>query len=90
MLIAILQAKNDKIRGLFILNIIFLFLLGIYDYTLFMDSDFGTDRKIEYHAVSQKVIMLLTMINMLFQSLGISHFLRRADFRRSGKKNFYI
>lgn len=90
LIITILQARNDKLKVPFILNIIFLFLVGGYDYFLFTDNSFGSERNLEFNAVSQKVIMLFFMLNTMFQSIGINQFLRRADFRRSGKKNFYI
>jgi hypothetical protein len=90
LLILILQAKNEKIRTIFIINIVFAVLLGIYDFVLFTDNAFGTVRNIEFHAFSQKVIMLLFAANMILQSIGLLQFLRRADFRRSGPKNFYV
>ncbi len=90
LMILILQMKNEKIKNLMILNAVFLVILGVYDYLLFTESDFGTIKNLEFNAVAQKLIMLLFIFNMMFQSIGIHGFLRRADFRRSGAKNFYI
>ncbi len=90
LLILVLQQKNEKIRSLFILNAFLLFVLGIYVYTLLSSDDFGTARNIEFHAFSQKVVFLLISLNLLIQSVGLLGFLRRADFRRSGMKNFYV
>ena len=90
LIISVLQARNEKLKVQLVLNVIFLLLVGVYDYLLFTDNSFGTERNLEYNAVAQKVIMLLFMVNIMFQSIGINQFLRRADFRRSGKKNFYI
>jgi hypothetical protein len=90
LIISVLQARNEKLKVQLVLNVIFLLLVGVYDYLLFTDNSFGTERNLEFNAVAQKVIMLLFMVNIMFQSIGINQFLRRADFRRSGKKNFYI
>ncbi len=86
----ILQMKNEKIKSLIILNSFLLIVIGAYDYVLLTGSDFGTNRNVEFNAVAQKIVMLLFIFNMMFQSIGIHGFLRRADFRRSGAKNFYI
>lgn len=89
-LILILQFRNEKIRGLFSLNLLFAAILLTYSYLLFYNPQFGTDKNIELHAVSQKAVLLVLALDMLFQSVGLLHFLRRADFRRSGMKNFYV
>ncbi len=90
LLIIILQFQNLKIRKLLIANIIYFIVLGGYVYILFWGPKFGSDDGFEFQAVVEKVIIYLTVINIAFQGAGIQRFLRTADFRKGGAKNFYV
>ena len=90
LLMIILQAGNPKIRKLLISNIIYAMLLGYYIYLLFYGPNAGTEGVNEFQAVSQKIIFFATMVNLAVQGAGINRFLRIADFRKSGAKNFYV
>ncbi|MEO8666500.1 MAG: hypothetical protein ABI462_13495 [Ignavibacteria bacterium] len=89
-LMIILQAGNIKIRKLLTANIIYVFILGWYVYYLFYGPKFGTDQDLEFQAGAEKAIVYITFINMAFQAAGIQRFLRTADFRKGGSKNFYV
>jgi len=90
LLMIILQSGNLKIRKLLIFNVIYALLLGYYDYLLFYGPEIEADGSIEFYAVSQKIIFFVTMTNLAIQAAGINRFLRIADFRKSGAKNFYV
>ena len=88
--IIILQFRNHKMHGLVSVNIIYGLLLMSYVYFLFNGPRFGTEEDIELQAVAQKIIIYASMINFFIQSFGIKRFLRSADFRKNGMKNFYV
>lgn len=90
LLMIILQAGNQKIRKLLISNIIYALILGYYLYQLFYGADAVIKEINEYQAVSQKIILFVTIVNLIIQAAGINRFLRIADFRKSGAKNFYV
>ena len=90
LLMIILQAGNLKIRKLLVSNIIYALILSYYVYLLFYGSENGMDETNEFQAVSQKIILLVTMVNLIIQASGINRFLRIADFRKNGAKNFYV
>lgn len=89
-LLIILESTNPKIRHLMITNIIYVIFLIWYFYTLLTGPKLGTPEDLEYQAVAQKIIVYFSVINFAIQAKGIMHFLRIADFRRGGKKNFYV
>jgi hypothetical protein len=89
-MIAVLQTKNKKMRGLLVTNIIFILILFYFLYSVFLNPDFGTDKDLEFHSVSQKIIVYISVVYLFIQAYGIKHFLRGADFRRNGMKNFYV
>lgn len=89
-LLIILQARNPKIRKLLISNVIYVMVLGWYVFILFYGPKFGTVDGLEFQAVTQKIIVYLTVFNLAFQAAGIQRFLKLADFRRNGLKNFYV
>lgn len=89
-LFIILESVNPKIRHLMITNIVYLIMLAYYVYTLISGPKLGTPEELEFQAVAQKIIVYASIINFAIQAKGIMHFLRIADFRRGGKKNFYV
>lgn len=89
-IIIFLQFSNHKMRGLVIVNLVFALLLACYEGLLIYTSGFGPESGIEFQAVSQKIIIYLFIINLFIQAFGIKRFLRSADFRRKGLKNFYV
>ena len=89
-LFIILESVNPKIRHLMITNIVYCAILIWYVYTLLNGPKFGTLEDLEYQAVAQKLIIYISVLNFAVQAKGIMHFLRIADFRRGGKKNFYV
>jgi len=89
-LITTLQMRNPKMRDLMFINIAYILLLGWYIYTLFFGLSIGTEKVLEFQAISQKIIIYSSIANLFIQAFGIKHFLRSADFRRSGTKNFYV
>lgn len=90
MLMIILESINPKIRHLMISNIIYMLFLIYYLYELFTGSKLGTPDDLVFQAAFQKLIVYFTVVNFIVQAKGIMHFLRIADFRRGGKKNFYV
>lgn len=90
LIIIFLQFSNRKMRGLVIVNIIFVLSLSGYDYFLFTGPNFGAEEGFEFQAITQKIIVYLTIINLFIQAFGIKRFLRSADFRRNGMRNFYV
>jgi hypothetical protein len=89
-IIIFLQLSNRKMRGLVIANIIFVLFLAGYGYFLFTGPNFGAEEGFEFQAITQKIIVYLTIVNLFIQAFGIKRFLRSADFRRNGMKNFYV
>lgn len=89
-LIIILQVRNVKIRNLLICNLIYVLILALYVYILFYGPKFGTEEGLEFQAVSQKIIVYTSIVNLTIQAIGIQRFLRTADFRKGGTKNFYM
>lgn len=90
LIIVFLQSRNEKIRSVFVLNSLIAVVVSLYVYFIFFDEAFGKLPNIEFHAITQKLVMILIPAGLLFQSIGIMHFLRRADFRRSSRKDFYV
>ncbi len=90
LIMVFLQRRNEKIRNVFVINSLVAVAFAFYVYYIFFDHAFGKAPNIEFHAITQKIIMLLIPAELLFQSVGIMHFLRRADFRRSSRKDFYV
>jgi len=86
----ILEARNHKLRSLMIVNIIYVLMLGYYVYILFYGPKFGTLEGLEFQAVAQKIIVYATVINLAIQAWGIQSFMKRADFRKTGRQNFYV
>ena len=89
-LIIILQSGNIKMRKLLISNIIYALFLGYYVYLLFDGPKITTEEGHEFQAVAQKIIFVASVTNLTVQAIGIKRFLRFADFRKGGAKNFYI
>lgn len=90
LIIIILQSRNIKIRKLLVINLFYLLLLVFYVFILLFYPKFGAEEGQEFQAVSQKIIFYVTVINFILQAAGIQRFLKTADFRRGGAKNFYL
>lgn len=90
LLIIILQSRNIKIRNFLVFNLFYFLLLSTYIYYLFFGPKFGADEGHEFQAVTQNIIVYVTVINFILQAAGIQRFLKTADFRKSGVKNFYL
>lgn len=90
MLILFLQWGNKKIKKLFILNFIYLILLTVYVLILFYGTNFMPDSLDWFETIYQLIIFYTTVVNLIIQSAGIMKFLRSADFRKDGLKNFYV
>lgn len=57
---------------------------------IFFIYDHGMEEGLEFQAVAQKIIIYLSVVLLFIQAFGIGSFLKSADFRRSGMKNFYV
>ncbi|MEO6695840.1 MAG: hypothetical protein ABIY50_08980 [Ignavibacteria bacterium] len=86
----ILEARNPKLRNLLVLNIIYVLMLGYYVWLLFYGPKFGTLDGLEFQAIAQKIIVYASVINLAIQAWGILSFLKRTDFRKTGRQNFYV
>lgn len=89
-LITILELRNPKMHRVAVANIFYNIILMIYLYMLFFIYDFGMEEGIEFQAVAQKIIIYFSVVILFIQALSIKNFLRSADFRKSGIKNFYV
>lgn len=85
-----LELRNPKLKYLVFLNLIYLFCLSYYVYKMFSSPDPGNEADLEFQSISGKIIIYLSIINLFIQASGLKHFLRSADFRRNGMKNFYV
>lgn len=90
LLIIILQTENVKMRNLMISNILFVLILGYYVYLLFYGPKAGTPEGNTFQAIAQKIIFVVSVINLTIQAAGIKRYLRFADFRKGGARNFYV
>lgn len=90
LLIIILQAGNPKMRNLMVSNILYSIILGIYVYFLYNGPKAGTEEGNTFQAIAQKIIFVVSVANLITQAMGIKRFLRFADFRKGGVKNFYV
>lgn len=88
--ITVIQTGNEKMRSLVVANSFFILFLAVFDYLL-IAADVMSDRKEPgLSALFSNLILVLTAFNLIYQSNGILRFLLRADFRRSGPRDFYV
>lgn len=88
--ILILQFSNEKLRQLVLFNIINLVVMLYYIFVIYNFEKPDVEDEFEYYAVSQMVAVTSIIVNLFYQSIGIMHYLKTSDFRRSGFKNFYV
>ena len=44
----------------------------------------------QFYAFSQMIAILSIVVNLFIQSVGLMHFLKTTDYRRSGISDFYV
>ncbi|HRK00168.1 MAG TPA: hypothetical protein PL089_11200 [Ignavibacteria bacterium] len=88
--ILILQFSNEKLRKLFLFNVINLLIMLYYVFVIYHFEKPDAEDEFEFYAVSQMVAVMSIIVNLFYQSVGIMHYLKTSDFRRSGFKNFYV
>ncbi|MBS1517683.1 MAG: hypothetical protein JSS91_06320 [Bacteroidetes bacterium] len=89
-LILLLQNSNEKIKLLFSYNLVNLVIIICYLFIIFTFSKPNSEEELEFYTISQMIAFVFTAVNLFIQSVGIMHFLKTTDFRRSGIRNFYV
>lgn len=89
-LIMIIQNSNDKLRKLFMTNFFNLLIMIVYILIMLNYDKPKNEDDFQFYAFSQMIAILSIVVNLFIQSVGLMHFLKTTDYRRSGIRDFYV